>query len=74
MAVGRGGGGRGIVYIILVVVVCLDQVVLLEVQLQDRVLHRREHEPDVLRIWKGEIINTKYIDKTFIVRSKYFLE
>ena len=28
----------------------LHQVVLLEVELQDRVLHRGEHEPDVLRV------------------------
>lgn len=31
----------------------LHQVVLLEVGLQDGVLHRREHEADVLRVWSG---------------------
>lgn len=34
----------------------LHEVVLLEVGLQDRVLHRREHEADVLGVCKPETV------------------
>ena len=56
---GEGGVGEGVVG----VVGELDEVVLLEVQLQDGVLHRREHEADVLGVWKRRVATKRTLVK-----------